>query len=123
MQMRDVLRDPDSNVRSQQPSYARNEYRSIVSQSIWSSLVPVHAWVACRLTVPSRQLRTWRLAARGGYVWPCHGSRFDVARRVYKGVPAPTNFVVPPHRYLRETLCRLVLILNPHDSVRRLSWA
>jgi ubiquinol-cytochrome c reductase iron-sulfur subunit len=39
----------------------------------------------------------------GGFFCPCHGSKFDLAGRVYKGVPAPTNLDVPPHTYLSET--------------------
>lgn len=36
----------------------------------------------------------------GGFYCPCHGSKFDLAGRVYRGSPAPTNLVIPPHRYL-----------------------
>ena len=39
----------------------------------------------------------------GGWFCPCHGSRFDLAARVFKGVPAPTNLIIPPHQYLSET--------------------
>jgi ubiquinol-cytochrome c reductase iron-sulfur subunit len=39
---------------------------------------------------------------KGGFFCACHGSRFDLAGRVYKGVPAPTNLVVPPHQYLSK---------------------
>jgi ubiquinol-cytochrome c reductase iron-sulfur subunit len=41
---------------------------------------------------------------KGGFFCPCHGSNFDLAGRVYKGVPAPTNLVVPPHQYLSENV-------------------
>ena len=40
----------------------------------------------------------------GGFFCPCHGSTFDLAGRVYKGVPAPTNLRVPPHRFVRDDL-------------------
>jgi len=40
----------------------------------------------------------------GGFFCPCHGSTFDLAGRVFKGVPAPSNLVIPPHRFLSDTL-------------------
>ena len=40
----------------------------------------------------------------GGFFCPCHGSKFDLAGRVYKGVPAPTNLCVPPHRFVNDEL-------------------
>jgi ubiquinol-cytochrome c reductase iron-sulfur subunit len=43
----------------------------------------------------------------GGFYCPCHGSKFDLAGRVYRGSPAPTNLVIPPHRY--ESVARLVI--------------
>lgn len=43
----------------------------------------------------------------GGYSCPCHGSRFDFAGRVYRNAPAPTNLVVPPHRYLSALRVRI----------------
>jgi len=39
----------------------------------------------------------------GGFFCPCHQSKFDLAGRVFKGVPAPTNLVIPPHKYLSDT--------------------
>lgn len=41
---------------------------------------------------------------QGGYFCPCHGSKFDLAGRVYKAVPAPLNMVVPPHRYETDSI-------------------
>jgi ubiquinol-cytochrome c reductase iron-sulfur subunit len=39
---------------------------------------------------------------QGGFFCPCHGSKFDMAGRVFKGMPAPTNLPVPPYRYLSD---------------------
>jgi Rieske Fe-S protein len=50
----------------------------------------------------------------GGFFCPCHGSKFDFAGRVYEGVPAPLNIVVPPHRYESETL--LVIGEDPAEA-------
>ena len=47
----------------------------------------------------------------GGFFCPCHQSKFDLAGRVYKGMPAPTNLVIPPHRYLSDV--RLVVGEDP----------
>src|SRR5438045_3328831 len=43
----------------------------------------------------------------GGFFCPCHQSKFDLAGRVYKGVPAPTNLVIPPHKYLTDTMIQI----------------
>lgn len=100
------LADPDSRVKSQQPDYARNVFRSLKPEYL--VLVPVCTHLGC---VPTFRPETappdlgpeWP----GGYFCPCHGSKFDLAGRVYRNVPAPTNLVVPPHRYLSEALVRI----------------
>jgi ubiquinol-cytochrome c reductase iron-sulfur subunit len=51
---------------------------------------------------------------KGGYFCPCHKSRFDMAGRVYQGVPAPTNLVVPPHYYESDT--SIVIGLDPSSA-------
>lgn len=97
------LRDPDSEVESQQPSYARNDHRSIKPEYL--VLVGICTHLGCspafRPDVAPEDLGPdWR----GGFFCACHGSRFDMAGRVYRNVPAPTNLVVPPHMYLSDTL-------------------
>ena len=95
------LRDPDSNVTSQQPDYAHNADRALISE--YFVVIGVCTHLGCVPSfrpdiAPSDLGADWD----GGYFCPCHGSRFDLAGRVYKGVPAPTNLVVPPYRFLRH---------------------
>jgi len=97
------LRDPDSNVTSQQPSYAKNRYRAIEPEYFVAVAICTH--LGCSPTfrpevVPSDLGSDWL----GGYFCPCHGSRFDLAGRVYRGVPAPTNLVVPSYQFLSESV-------------------
>jgi len=99
----DKLRDPESTV-IQQPSYAKNIYRSIkpdifVVVGICTHLgcVPLYKPKKGEVDV------TWL----GGFFCPCHGSRFDLAGRVFKGVPAPINLLVPPHKYLNDKILRI----------------
>ena len=96
-----ALRDPGSEV-DQQPSYAKNEYRSIKPEV--AVLIGICTHLGCSPTyrpdvAPQDLGKDWK----GGFFCPCHGSRFDLAGRVFKGVPAPLNLVVPPYRYLSDT--------------------
>ena len=94
----DELADPDSQ-RDQQPSYAQNEVRSIHPEVL--VLVGLCTHLGCsplEKLLPGELDTEWQ----GGFFCPCHGSKFDLAGRVYKGVPAPTNLEVPPHRFLSE---------------------
>jgi ubiquinol-cytochrome c reductase iron-sulfur subunit len=95
------LRDPES-LESEQPDYAKNEYRSIKPEYL--VLIGICTHLGCSPTfrpdiAPTDLGKDWK----GGFFCPCHGSRFDLAGRVFKGVPAPLNLVVPPYRYLSET--------------------
>jgi len=95
------LRDPRSEVRTQQPDYARNLYRSIRPEYL--VVIGLCTHLGCVPTFrPELAPADLGPAWPGGYFCPCHGSKFDLAGRVYKSVPAPTNLVVPPHRYLDE---------------------
>ncbi len=101
-QLREHLRDPDSTVESQQPEYARNAYRSIESEYLVVVAICTH--LGCIPTYrPDRAPSDLGADWVGGYYCPCHGSKFDLAGRVFKSVPAPTNLVVPPYRYLSPT--------------------
>ena len=97
------LRDPAS-AEPQQPPYAQNEYRSIKPEYLVVVGVCTHLGCAPKY-VPAAAAASYDLGPRwkGGFFCPCHGSRFDLAGRVYTGVPAPTNLVVPPHKYLNAT--------------------
>ncbi|MDO4997295.1 MAG: ubiquinol-cytochrome c reductase iron-sulfur subunit [Neisseria sp.] len=93
--------DPKSEA-DQQPEYCRNETRAIKPQ-YWVA-VGICTHLGCSPTyrpdiAPADLGADWK----GGFFCPCHGSKFDIAGRVYKGVPAPTNLVIPPHKYLNDT--------------------
>ncbi|MBP5789276.1 MAG: ubiquinol-cytochrome c reductase iron-sulfur subunit, partial [Neisseriaceae bacterium] len=53
---------------------------------------------------------------KGGFYCPCHGSKFDLAGRVFKGMPAPTNLVIPPHKYLTNAKGEEKIVLVGVDS-------
>jgi len=98
------LADPKSKADSQQPDYARNDTRSINPEIM--VLVGICTHLGCS---PEKRLASGAAASgldddwQGGFFCPCHGSKFDLAGRVFKNVPAPTNLVVPPHTYLSPT--------------------
>ena len=98
--LNDDLRDPASAV-SEQPEYAQNEHRSIKPEVLVAIGICTH--LGCSPTyrpdvAPADLGPDWK----GGFFCPCHGSRFDIAGRVYAGVPAPTNLPVPPHKFLSD---------------------
>ncbi|MFS8606637.1 MAG: ubiquinol-cytochrome c reductase iron-sulfur subunit [Gammaproteobacteria bacterium] len=95
------LRDPASE-ESNQPSYAQNEYRSIRPNILVVEGVCTH--LACA-PMPRFEVAPADLGPDwvGGFYCPCHGSKFDLAGRVFAGVPAPTNLTVPPYRFLNDT--------------------
>ena len=96
------LADPDSQM-PQQPEYARNPHRSRKPE-IWVA-IGICTHLGCSPTfrpdvAPADLGPDWL----GGFYCACHGSRFDLAGRVFSGVPAPTNLRVPPHRFVRDDL-------------------
>lgn len=107
------LRDPRSEVQSQQPPYADNEYRSIKPNIL--VLVGICTHLGCSPTYrpefsPPDLGPDWK----GGFFCPCHGSKYDMAGRVYQGVPAPLNLQVPSYRFIDET--RVLIGVDPETA-------
>ncbi len=99
----DSLKDPLSEVIEQQPSYAADKYRAQKSEYV--VLVGICTHLGCSPTyLPLGAANKLGTDWHGGFFCPCHGSKFDLAGHVYNGVPAPTNLVVPPHKYLSESV-------------------
>jgi ubiquinol-cytochrome c reductase iron-sulfur subunit len=93
--------DPSSD-RPQQPEYARNEYRSRKQE--WLVLIGICTHLGCS---PTDKLQAGPDSGLGddwpgGFFCPCHGSKFDLAGRVFRDVPAPTNLVVPRYQFLTD---------------------
>ena len=95
-----ILSDPQSN-EEQQPDYAKNEYRSRKPEYLI-----VQGWCTHLGCVPTYyrkgefpEIPDWQ----GGFICPCHGSRYDLSGRVFKGMPAPLNLIVPPYKYLSDS--------------------
>jgi ubiquinol-cytochrome c reductase iron-sulfur subunit len=90
---KDKLADPDSN-NKQQPAYAKNEFRSRESRPDLLVMVGICTHLGCSPT-----FRPEVTADSEGFYCPCHGSKFDYAGRVFRGVPAPINLEIPPYKY------------------------
>ncbi len=97
------LRDPASENANQQPAYAQNASRAIKPEI--SVLVGICTHLGCSPTFRP-DIAAVDLGADwlGGFFCPCHSSKFDLAGRVFQGVPAPTNLVVPPHKYVSDNV-------------------
>ncbi|MDO5069787.1 ubiquinol-cytochrome c reductase iron-sulfur subunit [Neisseria sp. Dent CA1/247] len=99
--LNNAVADPKSEV-EQQPEYCKNEMRSIKPNIFVAIGICTH--LGCSPTfrpdvAPADLGSDWK----GGFFCPCHGSKFDLAGRVFKGVPAPTNLIIPPYKYLSDT--------------------
>ena len=93
--------DPKSQV-DHQPPYAKNEFRSLKPEIFVAVGICTH--LGCS-PIFRPEIAPGDLGADwlGGFFCPCHQSKFDLAGRVYKGVPAPTNLVIPPYKFLSDT--------------------
>ncbi|HGS4827787.1 TPA: ubiquinol-cytochrome c reductase iron-sulfur subunit [Vibrio cholerae] len=101
------LRDPNSD-ELQQPNYAQNPYRSIKPEYFIAVGICTH--LGCSPTYLPDSFSEQVQGVKSGFFCPCHGSKFDMAGRVFQAVPAPLNLVIPPHMYLSDT--RIVIGLD-----------
>lgn len=101
-----LLVDPLSHRAEQQPPYASNPYRSIRPEI--GVYVAICTHLGCIPTYrPDVNAPDLRPRWPGGFFCPCHGSYFDLAARVYRNVPAPTNLVVPPYRFVSDAVIEI----------------
>ena len=110
----DQLADPDSSA-GNQPDYAKNPVRARQEHANILVVEGVCTHLGCSPTF-RKEVGPADLGADwpGGFYCPCHGSKFDLAARVFKGVPAPKNLIVPPYSYLSDTVLLVGL-----DSVEK----
>lgn len=109
----DRLRDPHSKA-SVQPAYVENKHRSINPEFL--VLIGLCTHLGC---VPVYQPEMGSLSADwpGGFFCPCHGSSFDLAGRVFEGVPAPINLEVPPYKFLTDS----TIVIGVHPEAGKAS--
>lgn len=107
------LKDPDSSDENQQPAYAQNEARSIKPEYLVLVMNCTHLGCVPEL-VPEVGSQPFDENWLGGFYCPCHKSRFDLAGRVYSGVPAQLNLQVPPYHFLDDRT--LVVGVDPQPA-------
>jgi len=103
----DLLVDPESRVESQQPLYAQNLFRSLRPEFL--VVVGICTHLGC---VPQQRFAVGIASGisenwPGGFFCPCHGSKFDLAGRVFRNVPAPINLLVPPYFFMSDARIRI----------------
>tara|TARA_R110001583_G_scaffold26571_10_gene95871 strand:+ start:914 stop:1504 length:591 start_codon:yes stop_codon:yes gene_type:complete len=105
------LRDPASS-EAQQPTYATNALRSLKEDLFVAVGICTH--LGCSPTYLPDTFSEQVEGVESGFFCPCHGSKFDLAGRVFQNVPAPLNLVIPPHYYVSET--QILIGLDEGDA-------
>lgn len=109
------LRDPNSDVVDQQPGYAKNPHRSVKPEYL--VLVGLCTHLGCvPLFRPEVQAEPFDADWKGGFYCPCHNSRFDLAGRVFSGMPAPSNLEVPPYHFAATDANRIIVGIAPEEA-------
>ena len=104
--------DPESAA-SVQPAYVDKKTRAIKPELLVLVGLCTHLGCAPQMAAEIRP-EPFDPEWKGGYFCPCHKSRFDMAGRVFQGVPAPTNLVVPPHHYADDNT--IVIGVDPQGA-------
>lgn len=99
--LNDEVSDPASDD-SAQPDYAKNEFRAREDEFLVVIGICTHLGCSPNF-VMKEEGDSIDADWKGGFFCPCHGSRFDLAGRVFKGVPAPRNLVIPPYKFISPT--------------------
>jgi len=107
------LRDPES-LESEQPLFAQNEDRALRGEYLVINMHCTHLGCVPQF-VPQVGPQPFEENWIGGFFCPCHKSKFDMAGRVYKGVPAPTNLRIPPYSFIDDKT--LIIGVNPEGAV------
>lgn len=107
------LADPSSEKPEQQPAYAKNEFRSRKPEIMILVGICTHLGCSPQLFAEVKP-QDFDPSWKGGFFCPCHGSKFDLAGRVFSGVPAPDNLRVPPHYFVSDTV--VVIGLDSENS-------
>ena len=107
------LRDPES-LESEQPQFAQNEARALNDEYLVVNMHCTHLGCVPQV-VPQVGPQPFDDNWKGGFFCPCHKSKFDMAGRVYKGVPAPANLRIPPYSFLDDRT--LIIGVNPEGAV------
>ena len=107
------LKDPES-LESEQPVFAENESRAFRDEYLVVNMHCTHLGCVPQF-VPQVGPQPFEEHWNGGFFCPCHKSKFDMAGRVYKSVPAPTNLRIPPYSFIDDTT--LVIGVNPEGAV------
>jgi ubiquinol-cytochrome c reductase iron-sulfur subunit len=107
------LKDPESQ-QSEQPAFALNEARALRDEYLIVNMHCTHLGCVPQI-IPQVGPQPFEENWKGGFFCPCHKSKFDMAGRVYKGVPAPSNLRIPPYSFIDDTT--VVIGVNPEGAV------
>lgn len=108
------LSDPQSELEAQQPPYASGPTRAIKPEFLVFNMHCTHLGCVPEY-IPEVGAQPFEQNWKGGFFCPCHKSKFDLAGRVYSGVPAPANLVIPPYSFVDDE--HVMIGMHPEGAV------